>query len=147
MKYLLLEPNETNIIKVEKIRYEAYDRELPEDILETFYAMNLKTKQYLIFAAILGDEICAACYVSRIGYSLFIDQLFVKKEYQNTGLKIGRKLLEYINNNKNIIEEELSFKPLQTSRLISTSEKSHSLYLKLGYKDENKTLGLMSKHI
>lgn len=147
MKHLLLEPNDDNILEAEKIRYNSYGKESPPNILDTFYSMNLKSRKLLLFATILGDEIVAACYVSRVGYSLFIDQLFVKKDYQNTGLKIGRKLLEYINNNKHIVEEQLSFKPLQTSKLIYTSEKSHALYLKIGYKDENKTLSSMIKHI
>jgi GNAT superfamily N-acetyltransferase len=147
MKHILLNANDKNIELVEKLRYETYNQEIPVNILDTFYAQKLKEKNLLLFVTILGTEICAVCYVSRVGYSLFIDQLFVKKEYQNTGLRIGRSLLEYINTNKKLVEQELSFKPLRTSKLIYTTEKSHELYLKIGYKDDNNFLNTMKKRI
>ena len=147
MNHKLLPPTEENIITAETLRYNTYNSEVPTNILDDYYSKSIQKGTMLLFGTYIGEELCAACYVSVVGYSIFIDQLFVKKEYQNTGLRIGRQLLEYINFNKQIVQEHLQCRSLQTSKLIYTSEKSKSLYLKIGYKETNKPLNIMSKHI
>ena len=147
MNHKLLPPTEENIITAETLRYNTYNSEVPTNILDDYYSKSIQKGTMLLFGTYIGEELCAACYVSVVGYSIFIDQLFVKKDYQNTGLRIGRQLLEYINFNKHIIQEHMQCRALQTSKLIYTSEKSKSLYLKIGYKETNKSLNIMSKHI
>ena len=146
-KHKLLEPTEDNIKKAELLRYDTYNAEPPLDILEDYYSKSLKKVTMLLFGTFIGEELCAACYVSVVGYSIFIDQLFVKKCYQESGLRIGRHLLEYINFNKKIVQENLPCRALQTSKLIYTSEKSKAIYSKIGYRETNKTLNIMTKHI
>lgn len=142
-----LEPTIDNINQTEYIRCRAYNREYDGEIENNYYARNILSGQMLIFATYIGEELCAGCYVSASQNSLFIEQLFVKTEYQNTGLKIGRNLLEYINFNKTIIAKHFNKKSFQTSRLIYSSEKSKSIYQKIGYRVTNKTLNIMTKHI
>ena len=102
-EHKLLPPTIDNIKSLETIRYRAYGKEYDGEIDNTFYARNLISKKMLLFATFIGEELCAGCYISISQNSLFIEQLFVKPEYQNTGLRIGRNLLEYINFNKDII--------------------------------------------
>ena len=146
-EHKLLPPTIDNIKSLETIRYRAYGKEYDGEIDNNFYARNLISKKMLLFATFIGEELCAGCYISISQNSLFIEQLFVKPVYQNTGLWIGRNLLEYINFNKDIIAKHYNLKSIQTSRLIYSSEKSKAIYKKLGYRVTNKTLNVMTKHI
>lgn len=147
MKHQLLDPTKENILAAELLRYDTYEADPPANILEDYYAKSLLDGTMLLFGTYIEDELCAACYVSVVSSSIFIDHIFVKKSYQNTDLRIGRQLLEYINFNKKIVEEHLPCQSLQTSKLIYTSEKAKLLYLKIGYRVTNKTLNIMTKHI
>ncbi len=146
-EHKLLPPTVDNIKNLETIRYRAYGKEYDGEIENNYYARNLISGEMLLFATFIGEELCAGCYISISQNSLFIEQLFVKPEYQNTGLRIGRNLLEYINFNKDIIAKHYNLKSIQTSRLIYSSEKSKAIYKKLGYRVTNKTLNIMTKHI
>lgn len=151
VRYTTLENTEESIIQVEKLRYNAYGYdplENEEEILDiSYYAREIKRGNMMIFASFIEDEMCAACYVSYTASSIFIDQLFVKKEYQEFGLKLGRRLLAYVNANKHLVEEHFKVPPIYYSKLAYTTEKSKALYKKVGYKESNRVLGIMKKHI
>lgn len=147
MVYKILDNTDENIIKVEMLRYNAYGKDFPTDSIDNYYTRAIRKGEMLVFTIFIEKELCAACYVSTTPYTLFIEQLFVKKDYQNSGLRIGRKLLEYINFNKQIVEEYFKVPNLQTSKLSYTSEKSKLIYTKLGYKETHHALSIMSKHI
>lgn len=51
------------------------------------------------------DEVIAGCYVSSDFNSLYVEQLFVLKKYQEVGLPLGQKLLSSITENKSFVEQ------------------------------------------
>ncbi len=144
--YEIIDPKEENIILLENLRFDAYGISIERIDLNSFYATSLKTGKDIAFGCFINGELLAACYVTNTYDSLFIDQLFVKKSYQESGLQLGRKLLAYINLNKKIIEEYFGLN-FTISRLEYNSIKSKSLYEKLGYRETNSSLGIMKKAI
>ncbi len=104
IKYQIIPITEENIILLETIRFDAYgmnkDALPPEN---SFHANELRKGKYLVFACSNDNELIGACYTSKLHNSLYIEQLFIKKEYQ--GKQFGKNLLQYVLNNKNIAEK------------------------------------------
>lgn len=99
-----LKINEENIEKLELARFDAYGMKTDNfDIKNTFYANELRSKEFLAFGTYLEDELVGGCYISDSRNSLFIEQLFIKRKYQR--LKLGTILLNYILENKEMIEK------------------------------------------
>lgn len=147
IKIILLAPNEENICLVERLRYNAYGYNIEEkDIRKTYYAHELREKHMCIFACYYQEELVAACYVSDSFRSLYIEQLFVAKDYQEIGLHLGKTLLEYILGHKQIVEEIFQTK-FSWSKLAHSSTKSKTIYEKIGYKEVNQILNIMKKRI
>ncbi len=70
---------------------------------QTFYEQNILNGKVLTFGAFKEDELVEACYVSVSLKSLYIDQLFIRKNYQKC--QISKELLEYALRKKNVIGE------------------------------------------
>ncbi|MBE6149711.1 MAG: GNAT family N-acetyltransferase [Firmicutes bacterium] len=123
-----------NITKLESARYNAYGMsslEIPCN--ESFYANEIKKNKYIIYAAVIEDEIIAACYVSNL-YELYIEQLFTIKEYSS--LKIGKKLLEFVLSNKKEIEQFFN-KKFQYCYFSTRCNSLNNYFEEIGYEELN----------
>lgn len=101
-----VEVNEDTICVCENVRYDAYNMKgLEIDVSQTHYACELRQDKYVVLGAYLGDILVGACYVSKKFDSLFIEHLFVKRQFQKSNLHVGTNLLSYVLNNKHIIEQ------------------------------------------
>lgn len=139
--------NEEIISKLEKLRLDAYHiKEKSINPSDTFYKRELQNKKYLVYGIFKEQEIIAACYISNSNNSLFIEQLFVKSIYQEKGLALGRKLLQFVLSQKEQIEKYYE-QQLYYSKLYYNSEKSKKMYEKIGYTLINQELCLLRKKI
>lgn len=146
INYEIIEPTEENISILETLRFNAYGVKFHEIDMNSYHSNLIRNGKILVFGAFLADDLVAACYVTDSHNSLFIEHLFVKKSLQGSGLRLGRKLLAYINLNKRVVENYFGHE-LTTSRLEYSSTKSKSLYEKEGYRETNSILGTMKKAI
>ncbi len=142
--------NEDSIRQLEKLRADAYgfdsQQSFAMDFANTYYAQEMKRGKYLVYGSFFQSELVAGCYISDAFHSLFIEQLFVKKCYQETGLYIGRNLLRYILQNKFVFEEFFQMQFFY-SKLSPSSQKSTLIYEKMGYSESSSELGLFRKRI
>lgn len=93
--YKLILPNENLVKQLEYLRFECFDMDV--DYLnanQTFYEQNILNGKVLVFGAFKEVELIGACYVSVNLKSLYIDQLFIKKDYQKE--QIGKELLKLL---------------------------------------------------
>ena len=131
--------NEETIYYLEKLRYNAYDM-ITSDIPynQTYYAKELRNNKYIVYSAYIDNKIVGACYVSNSLNSLYIEQLFVRKDLQNTSYNIGKSLLSYVLHNKQHIRKKFN-KDIKTSYLSTRSKDLEKYYEKLGYEkvDDN----------
>jgi len=120
-----------NIFELETLRFKAYGM---KDKFEgyTFYAMGLSEETMIPFGFFINDELVAGCYVSAARGTLYIEQLFVHPQLQNSGLKAGRLLLNYVLLNKETLETEFATK-FSVSALEPSSDKARAIYEKMGY--------------
>lgn len=120
-----------NILTLENLRFKAYNI---KGGLEgpTFYSLGLKEGTMVPFGFYLNDTLIAGCYVSANYGMLYIEQLFVHPQLQNSGLRAGRLLLNYVLLNKKELEDyfktEFTYSALEPS-----NEKSQAIYEKIGY--------------
>lgn len=125
--------NENLIPELEELRYDAYgmlQTDIPYDA--TYYAKELRQNKYVVYTCYIETELVGACYVSNANNSLYIEQLFVKKKYQNSNLSIGKSLMMYVLNDKNYLEQYFN-KKINRSYLSTRSSKLEQYYEKLGY--------------
>lgn len=137
MKRVIL--NAEIIYKLEKLRFDAYGLgSLADsfDYFNTVYTREMFAQKYLIFATFFHDDILAACYVSNLFHSLYIEQLFVKFIYQERGFALGYKLLKYVLSQVSLIEQHYRENFL-FSELSPSSLKAEKIYENLGYKKMN----------
>ncbi|MDE5888844.1 MAG: GNAT family N-acetyltransferase [Bacilli bacterium] len=143
----VLKPSKENIKECERIRYDAIGQVIPEQFLTSSKcAGRLYNAEMLIFGMYLDDILAAGCYVSDSFDTLFIDHLFVKKEFQETGLYLGRQLLKHVLDNREATEKYFHFRPTK-SELFYIDNKSKRTYEKMGYTIKNSEIGLMSKQL
>lgn len=126
-----LKVNEKIIEELELARFDAYGMKTDDfDLKNTFSANQLRNKKYLAFGAYLEDELVGGCYVSNSRNSLYIEELFVKKEAQK--IKVGTNLLKYVLKRKSFIEKYYH-QEFNTSCLENRNE-SNGIYQSLGYR-------------
>ncbi len=141
IKYEKVDLSEQNILALEKLRFEVYDyKNLNPD--KTYFYREMTKGNILPFAAYENGLLIGGCYVSKTFETLFIDQLFIAKDYQNTIEHIGTNLLKYVLANKELCEDFFNTK-FNFSYLDSSCSKS--FYENLGYKENNNEM--MSKRI
>lgn len=136
----LVELNDEMIFCLECLRFEAYKMKALSDILDCFntiHALAMREKRYLVYGSYFKGELLAACYVSSAFHSLYIEQLFVRLNYQNKGFGIGKGLLSYVLNEKTFIKAYFK-QDFSVSMLCPASKNTQSLFETLGYReDEN----------
>lgn len=142
---IMMNPTYELATEVEKMRYKAYGVKKLLDVSDSEYIPDIMNGDELVFLSLVDKNPIAACYISSFNNFLYVDYLFVLPEYQNTGLHIGRNLLEYVLKNKIIVEEHFKQK-FKESSLCPGNMKVAKIYESLGYK-MNPTTGLMKKKI
>lgn len=143
----LLIPTPSNILKIEQIRYNAYSKKVAyEELKNTYYAQKLLSQEIICFIYTYHDEVVAGCYVSSDFNSLYVEQLFVLKKYQEVGLHLGQKLLSSIIENKNFIEHYFN-KEFTYTKISPCDPKSNNIYKKMGYRLIHKSLNIFGKKI
>nr|MCR4581927.1 GNAT family N-acetyltransferase [Bacilli bacterium] len=89
----------------------------------------------MILGAYINNELVGALYLSPFqSNSCYVQQLFVKFEYQNSKYHIGTALLKYVEEH---IEEISNYFCMYLKRLYIEyiDEISHKVYLNAGYQD------------
>lgn len=112
----------------------------------SYYLNGLINNKLKAIAAKNKEEMIAGCYFHNFSANLVIDMLFVKEEYQETGLRLGRNLLLEILSNKDKVEKILHSK-LNMSTIEPIDDKAAALYKKIGYRRHENALGIMYKAI
>lgn len=135
-----VEPNTLELAnKMEFLRLSAYGFTPTKEDYDQSYINEITNGRILVITCYYNNELVAGCYVSNIFNSIYIDYLFVSHEYQETGLNLGRKLLQFILDNKYLVEEYFDTE-FNQSKLYAPSEKTKSIYKKLGYQEQNDLL-------
>ena len=129
---MVLLNTEEELREIEKLRLAVFGI---ENIENTYYLSCLLRDKYKACATIIDDEMAAGCYFHRFKNALVIDQLFVKEEYQETGRRLGRNLVEELLREKENLERLLKGQLLISIVEPLDSKKVHSIYEKMGYKD------------
>lgn len=143
----ILPSTEEQIVECERLRYRAYGiKSIPDISLTDYHVSNLLDGTMISISLFLEGELVASSYVSNSLSSLYIEHLFVDAKYQETGLRLGRFLLNYIIENKSQIEEYFHTK-FTICKLAPSSEKSASLYRKCGFHNTSSVLETMVKSI
>ena len=141
LSYRLLNSSDFITFHPEHLRQDAYSS---TEKFSDFYLKKIKEGYLLAFGCFYQNQLVGCAYLSNYLNSLYIEQLFVKKEYQNHPLHIGYHLLEYILVNKKIFEDYFN-EIFEYSRLESRGH--DSFYQALGYRQENNLLETMKKRI
>ena len=143
----MLDYDDNRVIDVELLRREVFHLKIDSSlILKSYPLINIKNRRTIPFALIIDDKIVAGCYVSGYGETLMVDYLFVTKSYRNTGLRLGRVLLNYILESKQEIEEYFHH-ALATSKLAALDNRAKHVYEDLGYQysEENGSAYMVKK--
>ena len=144
--------NDKTIALLGKLRYDAYAIDFLNFTTkgtETYYSHELKNKKYLVYGAYLANELVAACYISDVFNSLYIEQIFVKKSLQydqENNLHIGSNLLKFVLNDRFQIEEYFE-KKFQVCKLSPVSKAAQMFYEKMGFKLANEQMDIFEKKI
>ena len=116
---------------LEELRANAYGYKKAEDISPlNYYSCQLLRGNLISFVAFYQGKMAGAIYVSKIGDDLSVDDVFVAPDYQKSGLHLGKQMIQYVIDNKELVEEilECSFEGSIISPSNDASkEMSHSL--------------------
>lgn len=127
-----LENSPENIFRLETLRFQAYNM---KDAFEgyTLYAIGIHEGSMVPFGFYINNQLAAGCYVSCNFGSLHIEQLFVHPSLQESGLRAGRLLLNYVLINKKELEDYFHT-TFEYCTLEPSSEKAKAIYEKVGFK-------------
>lgn len=126
--------DEKELYKVDKLRKKVFGFEN----INSFYFLNqLLINEYKAYATKINGEIVAGCYFHEFEHSLIIEQLFVKESYQETGAKLGRKLLLELIKSKKELEKLLNAE-LVRCKVEPYDEKAEYIYKEIGFRYPNK---------
>lgn len=130
---------ETNSLQVaenlEFIRLSSYGFTPTQEDYDQYYIENIINGKILVITCYNEEKLVGGCYISNSLDSIYIDYLFILPEYQKTGQKLGRKLLQFVLDNKKIVEEYFDRKFTQ-SKLYAPNETNKDIYKKIGYEEE-----------
>ncbi|MBQ4030509.1 MAG: GNAT family N-acetyltransferase [Bacilli bacterium] len=126
-----LEGTGENICRLETLRFKAYGLDEKFSGL-TLYALGLTQGTMVPYGFFVNEQLVAGCYVSADEETLTIEQLFVHPQLQNSGLRAGRLLLNYVLMQKEELEHYFRTK-LVVSSLEPSTDKAKALYEKMGY--------------
>lgn len=139
LSYVFFDSHDKEILNLEELRCEVFETEGTSYYLDLIYKERM-----LAIGGYLDDKLVGGVYVTDSFDSLFIEQVFVKKEFQNNSLHIGSSLLKYILENKKIIEK---FFHKEFNRCRLESRNKDSFYKMLGFREENNIIGTMKRRI
>ena len=148
LEFKAIEPTKENILNLEKLRYNAYSFFAPFlDETQSYYFKKIMEEKILAIGAFLNSSLVAGCYISNSHNSLYIEQIFVKKEFQNhKELRIGSSLMKYVLKNKENIEiffhENFNYAKVEPA-----SNSLVEYYEKLGFHESNEQLDTFHKRI
>lgn len=141
IEYRVLLLNDEIINLLECLRYDSYQMKFDKSVVTQGYYYNaLSNNKYFVFGCFCDNFLIGGCYVSNLYNSLYIEQLFIKREHQNNG--IGHKFLEYVLKNKCLIEDFYHNRFYYS--YLDATPRAESLYKRLGYREDNY---LMKKRI
>ena len=126
-----IDNSEENIFKLETLRFKAYGLDSKMEGL-TLYSIRLSEGHMVPYGFYINDQLVAGCYVSADEGTLYIEQLFVHPQLQNSGLRAGRLLLNYVLLNKKELEEYFNTE-FACSALEPSTDKARAIYEKMGY--------------
>lgn len=126
-----LKITDENIEKLELARFDAYGMKRDDfDLKNTFSANQLRNKKYLAFGAYLEDKLVGGCYVSNSRNSLYIEELFVRKDAKQ--IEVGTNLLKYVLKRKSFIEKY--YRQEFNTSCLENREELNGIYQSLGYR-------------
>ena len=126
--------------EIEHLRRKAFEITSMLDYFEN----NLKEGKMVAVGAYLDGKLIGGAYISSSMHSLYIEQLFVNKEYQHQG--IGSNIVRYILNNKGYFEKYFNEKYIY-SKTEPSSDEALKMLENLGYKKADDALDTMRKYI
>lgn len=136
IEYKLIPLTKENIQLLEKIRYNAYGLDLNNIPPENgFYTKELTQGKYLVFGCYLDNQLVGACYTSKSLNSLYIEQLFILKQYQRSSLHLGSNLLKYVLDHKQVAEDY--FKSTFYFSYLDNYKDTINFYKSLGYEERD----------
>ncbi len=131
ISYNLLIPTRENVKTLECLRENAYQQaSLVEE--EKYYTERILSGKILAYKASYNKEPVAGIYVSNRFGSLYIDQLFVKYEFQEKGYYFGKKLLLETLQRKKEIENYFN-EIFAVSKIFPINQKARQIYESVGY--------------
>lgn len=132
IKYVLLKRNTKTISNLETMRLNVFN--FPPYLNGSkYFKYNIKHRNFLVYGLIIDNKLVGASYISDRYNSLYIEEIFIDKKYQNRGL--GKSLLMYILKENQYISKYYK-KELEVSKLEYTNLNNKRLYNLLGYKDD-----------
>ena len=120
------------IEKIETLRKEVFHLENNG----TYYKDKLLNKSLIAVATFDEDEMVAGVYFHFFNNTMVIDQLFVREDYQNRGLKLGRQLVLRLIYLKTQLEKMYGV-TINACYIDSQNQKAHELYKKIGFRESN----------
>ena len=134
-----IQPNFAELYQIELLRRQVFHLKTSDSYVKTssniFHALH---NQLIPFGLTINNELVAGIYVMYSGENLLITSLFVKEEYQNTKMKLGRKLLNAVLELIPTFEEHLGHR-IRNVRLVAVNAKARSIYKKMGFTKEEGT--------
>lgn len=145
IEYIVMDNTHENAMNAERMRYQSYGVKNIEKI-DAEYLEDIKEGSVLVFLCLVDDKPVAACYISNYNNTLFVEYLFTLAEYQRKQLYYGKNLLQYILDNKKIVEEYFEC-TINQSLLYPANNNVIPLYESLGYKIQQTSDLKMTKEI
>ncbi len=140
-----VKPDLDELYKIELLRHTVFHLKTDDAHVKTSnFIFHVMHNKMIPFTLEVDGELAAGIYVSCINDTLFINSLFVKEEYQNTKMQLGRKLLNSVLELIPIFEEHFGNK-IKTIKLIAVKPKARSFYQKVGFTQEEKTPYMLKK--
>lgn len=135
-----------DIKEIETLRKEAFniDETKLDAGINSFYEKQIDDNKILPIGGYVNDELVAGIYISSALNSLFIEQLFVKKEYRHNGY--GKQIVKFVLDNKHIFEEFFK-QEFDFSKAEIRNNDALKLVENLGYSETNDIYGTFRKRI
>ncbi len=135
-----------DIKEIETLRKEAFniDETKLDAGINSFYEKQIDDNKILPIGGYVNDELVAGIYISAALNSLFIEQLFVKKEYRHNGY--GKQIVKFVLDNKHIFEEFFK-QEFDFSKAEIRNNDALKLVENLGYSETNDIYGTFRKRI
>lgn len=128
----------------ELLRMKAYKKEKLEESISNNYFIKLMLGKMMIVGLYLDNVLVGGLYLSLNRDYLFVDQLFIDCKYHNSGLRLGRYLLNNTIINKDMIINYFN-KDYNSVKLIGYDDKSKSIYKSIGFDYENNGIMLVKR--